>query len=388
MVYTNDRLPARGDDRRRPTDGVVCRAVYVMLVAMMLVALPAGTRCEDVDSLCIHFTSSRENVHLQLTRDYGLGGNLPFTACDLISGAKYRMKVSGDGLESRLATFVINRSGRASVNGIRSGAMIRNAVFPGWGSVFAERTSVGWTDGFSICVAGYLLFVEDREFRDLRDDFYYWNEKFDNADLLEDKEKFKEAAIVARLKANVQNTHRKRLAVLTAALYGHQLIDPLLSNRPPRMKREAGGNVLVMNTGTTNRGKAAFYSLLRPGRGQFYQGKTMRGLLFSTLTLAAGFLALDYHNECDKAESDYTYIIDRFDRTANLETKKLLRREADRSWELVEDARLERNIAYAVCGALWGWSILDALLLPGERPLGTRYSFELDGSGAALVLRF
>ena len=367
-------------DRRRST--------AALAAAVLIVMSAAGARCERADSLCFHFASPTKGMHLELTSGYGISGTPPFTTCDLLAAAKYRMKVHGFGLEERIGTFSIDGAGRGRMGGIRVGTMTRNAVVPGWGSFFAGRRAVGMIDGMSLAATLYTLYVEDHEFKHLRNRVYVWDEKLERADMLSDKQYFESAREEAKLEANVQNKHRKRLAVLAVALYAHQLVDPFLSDAPPRSTVEAGGKVITLETPPTNKAKAFFYSLIRPGRGQFYQKKTTRGVLFSTLTLAAGLLALDYHNEYDAEANRYDRLIDLFEGTEDVDEKRQLGDAAIDQWNQVEDSRRNRNTAYIVCAGLWGWSLIDALIFPEGDSSYSSYAFELGLDGAAFVLKF
>ena len=139
----------------------------------------------------------------------------------------------------------------------------------------------------------------------------------------------------------------------------------------------------------SSRVKAFMHSLIRPGRGQYYQGKSTRGPLFSIMTTAAGLVALDYHNRYDREESDYELMVERYDEADSYAEKVDLRRASQREWEDVETAKRERNIAYIVLAGLWGWNLIDTMFeSSGGGPIEENVTVEVLPDGAALVVKF
>ena len=360
-----------------------------LIVYLALLLFPG--RCiqaESVDSLCLHFTSSAENLHLQLKGQYTLSGTLPLTICDLRSDTSYRLLVDGSGLERRIGTFSLDGSGNPEVSGIRLVTTLRNGIIPGWGSVFTGRAVVGWADRLSLLASLYTLVVEDREFRHLKNRYKVWTEKLAVAGSLEEMGRIQNAIHVAALDANTQNGHRRRLAILSAALYCHQLLDPLLSSIPPRMRTESGGSIVRFGASINTELKAFLRSLLRPGMGQFYQGKKLRGGMFSTLTVAAGLVALDFHNRYDMDVNRYNIVVEKFGLATTFEEKLYLKSEASKLWHDVEDERRRRDTACIVLVGLWGWSLIDTLFPAQKDFSASRYSFDCSPGGCTLVYRF
>ena len=187
---------------------------------------------------------------------------------------------------------------------------------------------------------------------------------------------------------NVQNTHRTRLAYLSAYLYGYQVVEPWIAGNPPRMRSEAGGSVIDVGSARATRLKAFFHSLLRPGRGQFYQGKTTRGVLLSSMSTIAGLLALDFHNRYDHEAVRYDVAVERYLAAATIEQRRLYSEKASDAWDSLEKQKRRRDAAYIALAGLWGLSLIDTLF-PSEVPsVPARYALDIGGNGCSLVVRF
>jgi hypothetical protein len=362
--------------------------ITAVLLSSILLFLPGrhdDLRAAAADSLCYHFLG---DAHVELRERYVLSGTMPVTFCEIGQGDKLRMTVDGPGIERRIGTFEIGPTGRASVRGLRFGAAFRNALLPGMGSCYTDQRAAGWTDRISLAASLYILYLEDREFRDLEDRHTDLLERFVGAELLETKQALESAVREAALEANVQNKHRKRLAIFTAALYGLQVIDPFLLSPPPRSRVESDGTIIRSETVLSSRPKAFFLSLVHPGRGQFYQGKTGRGMLFGALTVASGLTALEYHNRYDEEANRYEILVERYGASESSSERYLLRQAAVSQWDEVEDAKNYRNTAYIITAGLWGWNVLDTLWGDEGKEGKSRYSFEWSPLSGAMVLRF
>jgi hypothetical protein len=296
--------------------------------------------------------------------------------------------VDGTGLERRIGTCRIDRSGRIRFGGIRLGAFLRNGILPGWGSVYAERKAVGLTDGLMLGASLYALYTADQDYRHLRNRFDTLSDLLAGAGTLDEIRRIQEAAYEASRDVNTQNAHRTRLVYLSAFLYGHQVLEPFLAGNPPRMESKAEGNVVEVASGASTRFKAFVYSMLRPGRGQFYQGKTTRGVLFSTMSTVAAFLALDFHNRYDEGVVDYELAVARYDAAATVGEKVRWSEAAATAWDDIETEKHRRDAAYITLAGLWGLSLADALIPGGGGTGAGRYAFDVGCGGCALVMRF
>lgn len=364
------------------------RLLFVPTFLAAVVLLGGTAVSTETDSLCIHFAGASKNVLLKLERDYVISGVLPLTLCNLEIEETYRLTVDGHGFERRIGSFSIDGSGRARFGGIRIRAGIRNVLLPGWGSIYAERTSAGLTDALSIAAGLYVLYDEELEYRDLRDDFDALSERLRRAETSEEIKRLQEAAHTASREVNVQNKHRTRVLYLSAYLYGYQVLEPFIADNPPRMRTEAQGSVIDVGAARSTRLKAFLHSLLRPGRGQFYQGKTVRGMLLSTMSVAAGLLALDFYNQYDEEAVRYRLAVAKYNTASNVDERKQYADEASEIWDDAEKQKHRRNAAFITLAGLWGLSLIDTLFPAEKAPVYNRYAFDIGGNGCTLVVRF
>lgn len=365
------------------------KRLYVVLTFLLTVVLLGGTAVsEETDSLCIHFAGTSKNVLLKLERDYVMSGVLPLTLCNLEIEETYRLTVDGHGFERRIGSFSIDSSGRAHFGGIRIRAGVRNVFLPGWGSIYAERASAGLTDALSIAASLYVLYDEEMEYRDLRDNFDALSDRLQRAETYDEISRLQAATYKASREVNVQNKHRTRVLYFSAYLYGYQVLEPLVADNPPRMRTEAEGSVVDVGAARSTRLKAFLHSLFRPGRGQFYQGKTVRGMLLSTMSVAAGLLALDYYNQYDEEVVLYKLALERYNTASTVDERKRYADEASAIWDDVEKYKRRRNATFITLAGLWGLSLIDTLFPAENATVYNRYAFDIGGNGCALVVRF
>ncbi len=356
-------------------------AAIIILISVM--GLTSSLRAEPEEPACYHFTGKAQ---IALKSGFTMSGSAPATFCDLKRGDKYRLLATGNGLERRLGTLSIGVTGAPSISGIRMSTSMRNAI-PGFGYYDVGIWEAAVTDELSLVASLYLLYMEHREFEHLENRYTIYMENLDSADLLESKQILERAAQEAAIDVNVQNKYRKRLAAVCAYIYGWQLLDPIVLFAPPRTSIE-GTNTIHLEVPGSSKPKAFILSLLRPGRGQFYQGKKGRGAAFNILTAAAGLTALEYHNRYDVEESRYVLLIERHDKAETLEEREQLALQASAQWDDVEKAKRRRNMAYIVTAGLWGWNIIDTFFYSGGGEDFSRYSLELGPTSSALVIRF
>lgn len=363
-------------------------ALLTLAAACLLVlhAEPALAQVED--SLCIFFDSPERGLHLELDRGHLINGMMPLTICDLRPGERCRLEVGGGRFERRAGYLDISRSGDPSIKGNRISAFLRNSVLPGWGTVKTGRRWTGFSDVLNLGAYLYYLLMEETEYRDMKELHDDLIERLAATSDNEERAALAEEAHFSSRAVNVQNTHRKRILYAAGAIYGYQLIDPYISGRPPGWKREAGGSILEVHGSHTGRVKAFIHSALWPGRGQFYQGKNARGVIYSALAAAAGLYALDRHNAYDEYGFVYEVEIDRFNDAASEEDRVYHRDRAQAFWNELEEARKDRNTAYIILAGLWGISLIDTFFPSDEPASSFDLSLEISPDGGALVYRF
>jgi hypothetical protein len=365
--------------------GVLTLISFAAIVESCSVPASAGTP----DSLCVHMTGTIDGEHVTLAHRYELGGILPAKICNLEPGVRYRLTLGGDGLERRIGAFTIDGEGRAAVHGVQFSAVGRNIVLPGWGSVYARRAGAGLSDDISLGASLVVLYQEEMVYIHLRNRLAVQEDRLAEAASYEDRERFQFAAREASLELNVQNDYRRRLAILAGALYAWQVVEPFLTDDPPGSAAGAASGEITVRGSRESHAKAFLYSLVRPGRGQFYQGKTARGIFFSVATLAGGLAALHYQNEYDFALDDYQVCVERFNATDVVSEKKQLLDKASGLWSSVERERDRRNASLIALAGVWGWNVIDTFFGRGAGEAGPhRYSLHLDGREAWLAVHF
>jgi hypothetical protein len=314
-------------------------------------------------------------------------GALPVSFCELEREATYRLILDGAGFERRIGLFSIV-GGRPRVGGVQTRMAGKNVVLPGWGSASAGRLPAALIDDMGIAASlGWLLY-EEREYRYLEDGFEELSEQYARAETWAEKARLQESLHEASREVNIQNDQRTRLAAIAGALYAWQVIEPFLLDNPPKSLGEPATGELALRGAYESRGKAFIYSLLRPGRGQFYQGKTGRGVFFSVTTLAVGFVALEYQTEYEFAANDYEICVERFNATGNVSEQKRLMSDAGRYWDHVEHEKGRRDATLIVLAGLWGWNVIDTFFPAEQRAASGKYSFEIDARGASVAMRF
>jgi len=362
----------------------------VMIASILAAAAGAHAQTAPAaeDSLCLHFTSDIREIHLELTGAYSMNGTLPLTLCNLRSGERYRLVVRGRGLELRRGYLSIGKDGTPSASGNRIGTFLRNAVVPGWGSIHAGRNKDGWTDLISLAAVGGVFYREQREWEHLDNRHTVLLELLETEDDADRVDDIRLQAYITSRDVNVQNRHRQRLAIFAAYLYGFQLIDPWLVGNPPRVRAEAGGTIVNVGTGGQSTAKALCLSLIRPGRGQFYQGKETRGVVYSLLMTTAGLVALDYHNKYDKAVNEYEINLERMSLAGTASQRQTLIGREPGLWDNVEDRKLQRNIAYGVLAGVWAASVIDTFFPGREEAPPSDLTLDIGPTHAFVVYRF
>ena len=358
-----------------------------MIIAAVAALIAPRAAEGNSDSLCVRISGSEPGARITLAHRYALSGILPASFCSLEPGVRYRLILDGAGFERRIGAFSIE-GGAPRVSGIQALMAAKNIVLPGWGSASAGRVPVALTDDIGMAASlGWLLY-EELEYRDQRDRFDALKESFSRAETSMDQVRLQVALHEASREVNIQNDRRLRLAILSGALYAWQIIEPFFIDNPPKsLDGRTKGEITLRGT-RQSRPKAFIYSLVRPGRGQFYQGKSVRGVFFSAATLAVGLVALEYQTEYEYAADDYELCVERFDAADVVSEKERIRDEAVRLWSDVEREKDRRDASLIVLAALWGWNVIDTFFPAEQHEPGAKYSFDLDARGASIALRF
>lgn len=365
------------------------RIAFILLVSTVsFCAGAAPSSASQGDTLCIHFTGAPKGMHIQLIGDIAINGTLPLTLCNLERGRIYDLIAGGRELEQRRGYFSIGAEGMPRLRGRRVGSAARNAIIPGWGSIAAGRGAAGWSDLASAVTTGYTLAREHDQYRKTETRLDNLLEALEATDDAQERQEIRARAWSVSRELNVQNSHRRRVLAFASYIYAFQLIDPWLLGAPPAADIEAGGTVVRFEGANTSRTKAMVLSLLKPGRGQLYQGKQGRSVFISLLTTAAGLFALDKHNAYDSAVNLYEMNIERFDAAQTISEKEYYRDRAPALWDDVTGTRRDRNMGYGVLAAVWMTGIIDTFFPGSEDTPALDVAFDIGPNRALLVYRF
>ncbi len=357
--------------------------ILLIIVTVGFVALSGQAGAQS----CLHFSGDSGDLLVQLSKGVMMSGTVPLTICELEPGLTYHLTVRGRGYEVRRGYLSLDDNGVASVRGNRLGTFARNIV-PGWGSIHVGRKHAGWTDLASIVMAGLVTLREQHEYQHIENRYTNLMEQLDAADNIEDKESIVIDANQASRDLNVQNTHRKRCLAYTGYMYAFQLIDPWIVGNPPRTTVTAGGSVVEITGSGASTAKAAILSLLRPGRGQFYQGKSSRGVLFSLASTVSALVALDYLNTYDQAVDAYELNLEYFDNADTVEDKEYYQSRSSEYWADVDKTRGWRNVSFGVLAGIWALGVIDTFIPGQEDAPPSDLSFDAGPTHASFVYRF
>jgi len=363
---------------------LIKRSLILLITGTVVLASISG---QAGAQSCLHFSGDSRDLLVQLRSGVVMSGTVPLTICELEPGLTYNLTVRGRGFEVRQGYLILDENGAASVKGNRLGTFARNIV-PGWGSINAGRKHAGGTDLASIVMGGLVTWREQNEYQHIENRYTILMEQLEAADNVEDEQIIRIQANQASRDLNVQNTHRKRCLGYTAYMYAFQLIDPWIVGNPPKTRVTAGGSVVEITGSESSTAKAAILSLLRPGRGQFYQGKSSRGVFFSLASTAGVLVALDYLNMYEQAVDAYELNLVYYDQADTVEDKEYLSGRSSEYWADVDKTRGWRNISYGVLAGIWTLGVIDTFFPGQEDAPPSDLSFDVGPTHASFVYRF
>jgi hypothetical protein len=368
------------------------RSLILLLAGAITLTSPAGrAAAQDTggarDALCLHFSGDSPGLLVQLRHGSLLSGTVPLTLCGLESGVTYDLRVRGTGYEVRQGYLSIDGEGNVSIRGNRLGTFARNIV-PGWGSVHVGRKHTGLSDLADIVMMGLVTLRENNEYQHIENRYTNLMDMLEAADNAEDRQRIRIDANKASRDLNVQNAHRKRCLGYTAWMYGFQLIDPWLVGNPPKTRVTAGGSVIEVTGAGSSTFKAAFLSLLRPGRGQFYQHKSSRGILYSVATTVGVIVALENLNRYEEAVNAYETNLDYYYMAETPEDREYYSERSSAYWTDVEKTQRWRNISYGVLAGVWAAGVIDTFFPGREDAPPPDLSFDVSPTRASIVYRF
>jgi len=357
----------------------------IFFSALLISSTTAGYGATD--SLCCYFNSSSDDLKLKIEHDYTYRGVLPFRLCDLKSGLNYRISVFGRDYEKRDALMKLGPGGLPTISGTIWKTVLMNGTIPASGTLMKGRDQQGYIDLLSILCGLYLFYEENNEYNELKDRYDRLNTYLQTSGSITESEILRKETHRAYIYADRQDSYRKQLLIFTSALYAFQLIEPIFIDRPPEYKIIEGEARISFSGSSKNTAKALMYSLIRPGRGQYYQGKKIRGLLFSTLSVLAGYVALDQNNQYHKKMDDYGICLNEHKYARTVDERREYLRAATILNEDAEDAKFNRDMSLYLLAGIWGANLIDIIMFECE---GTQcsYSFNVTPASFQFAYRF
>jgi len=367
------------------------RSIKIFLCSNFFIAflLLFGTGAVNAadKSACIHFSSDSANVKLKLNQNSVVSCNLPFKYCGFKYDSEYNIVLWGKGYERREGRFIAGSDGKISIRGNKIETCLKNGILPGYGTYLREKEAASAIDFLSIAGSFYKFYRETDKYNDLTDRLELIKSELSKAETINSKMDLQKEAHKASIDVNLQNKYRKKILLFSSALYAYQLFEPIFMNNPPEVYSESSGSIRFKAIDRSI-SKAFIYSLLRPGRGQFYQGKKKRGLFFSSMVILSGFITLDLNNQYNINVIDYNYCMDKFNSAFTEGDRNIYRANASLLWDKVEDSKEKRNLSIYILTGLWGWNVIDTIFPNKKLSSNNNYSINVTPLGCELAVNF
>ncbi|HMA75996.1 MAG TPA: DUF5683 domain-containing protein [Candidatus Krumholzibacteriaceae bacterium] len=365
---------------------LILRSMTFFTLIILSTEVRAGP--DTANSSCPNFESDSKEVKLSLRRNSIVSSILPLKYCDFKYSEEYDIVLEGERYERREGKLTVCKDGEISIRGKRIETCFMNGVFPGYGTYLRGKSQAAAVDFFSIAGALYKLYGETGEYTDLKDRLDEINIALSQAETISEKRDLNQLAYETSRKANLQNKYRKKILLFSSALYAYQLIEPIFSEKPPDLYSYSDRTNIRFRANNRSVKKALLYSFFRPGRGQFYQGKTKRGVFFSSIFVLSGLVSLDLDNQYNKDVSEYNMCLSKLNSSTNLADRRKYSARASLFWEDVEDSKEKRNISLYVLAGIWGWNIIDTLFPGSQYCQDKNYSFNVTPTGCELAFNF
>lgn len=307
----------------------------------------------------------------------------------------YDVRVSRAGYETVHGALLLrNRDGAlriADSYSLRRKRLFRSIALPGYGQMREGRPFEGGLWSIHVFAAAVNALVLEGKYREAHDQFTEANALLNRTAEGGDENVLDALHETFRLesKANRRLRDRNWAFGVLGVYWGLNLADALLFH-PALDLREGSEGVGQIALSEKTKGRAVVRSLLYPGLGQGYLGRSFGGALYAGLATASGVTAivshLRYQGELDRVASlDAEYAALTPIGAEEAETARLVLAERDAAVTRSEDDRERRNGAVFVAAGVYVASILDALLGPPAGPAaeegGTRIGMLPPGAG-------
>lgn len=135
--------------------------------------------------------------------------------------------------------------------------------------------------------------------------------------------------------------------------------------------------------------KAALRSLIIPGWGQVYSENKSRGYLITSGVIITGATLYYLDRRFDNKKSDFDIARKNYDAATRIDERNALKAILDDRQHDAYRAETDRNTAFAIGVALWGYNVLDALLFfPGDKAYIPSVTAVGDGLGLSYSVEF
>ncbi len=111
---------------------------------------------------------------------------------------------------------------------------------------------------------------------------------------------------------------------------------------------------------------ALLRSAVFPGWGQHYQGKKVRGWVFTLATLAGSGASFYYRQRYNASKDEYEATRQRYRQAFDNATIALYRQRMHEKYDETNDWRTKTNLAIGLTTAVWVWNLLDTVLFPPQ----------------------
>jgi len=110
-----------------------------------------------------------------------------------------------------------------------------------------------------------------------------------------------------------------------------------------------------------SKGTGFLLSMVIPGAGHFYRGKTVGGVLFLGGTIVAGVMAADAHSQYSEAYDRYESLLDEYNRESDTVRANTLRDEVWQSFDEAKSFEKSRDAALGILGGIYSLNLLTVV---------------------------
>jgi hypothetical protein len=192
---------------------------------------PNTTRTADAETNArIQILTRPIGAIVFLDGEYSMAGRTPYTISYFLKGP-YRIRATKPGYKNWEKDYVFNGQGDDKLSikmapKTRSKALLRSALFPGWGQAYSDHNTRGFIISLMQLSAAGVLIYRQSQYNEALDDY---NAALKNFRTNQTDQEL-QPALTAQLQARQADldaayTMRKRWIILTGLVYAYNLID-------------------------------------------------------------------------------------------------------------------------------------------------------------------